>query len=333
MILIRLTLTDKYFEVRYLLNIVIPLGNYFYSSKALKIQLPIILIHMSSLDVPTNSVAQVAAAIQEKRHPISTLRKQKHQTNSNTHSSSSNSAPIETAAAAAARGSPQRRVTRKGSHNLQGRAFAAPRAASLERQRAQQENLKAIGRTLDASPRKHRAHKATGQARGQNISNTPASPSATALAQYTYQTPPNHRQGQIITDEDADHMHQRFGKTTLAAQKGNVTAPEPLKLEKRDPPRSASAMGYYIPSEDTSRDRENQRPSFDSVRLPTRHSAEGNRPKLHDRRQLPDGTVGGVHLMGVPDAPFKKRAAKEANVMTGKPQWVPERDKWRPHWL
>jgi hypothetical protein len=104
----------KYFEVRYFLNIIAFLSN----SKLVSIQLPIILIHMNSLDVVPNSVAQVAAAIEEKRS-------RKHSFN----------------------------LTRKPSF-AQGRAFAAPIQQSLERSRDRRADIEDLRATLDASPRK-----------------------------------------------------------------------------------------------------------------------------------------------------------------------------------
>ena len=75
--------------------------------------------------MPTNSVAQVAAAIEEKRNRRTT-----------------------------SRGSP--RITRKSSKIVQGRAFNAPRMQSLERTRRQQsEDLAEITQLLEQSPRKH----------------------------------------------------------------------------------------------------------------------------------------------------------------------------------
>lgn len=94
---------NKYFEIRYYLNVTIGTSHH----KLVTVQLPIILIHMNSLDVPTNSVNQVAHAIEEKR--------------------------AGQASAAATRGSP--RVGRQLAGYLQGRAFSAPRYRSLERQR------------------------------------------------------------------------------------------------------------------------------------------------------------------------------------------------------
>ncbi|KAF2139718.1 uncharacterized protein K452DRAFT_275197, partial [Aplosporella prunicola CBS 121167] len=108
----------KFFEVRYFLNIIVSSSH----TKLVSVQLPIVLIHMNSLDVVPNSVAQVAAAIEEKRHHPD---------------------------------SRSRNLTRRPSTSVQGRAFAAPRLQSLDRKRAEVQELEQIGHILDHSPRKY----------------------------------------------------------------------------------------------------------------------------------------------------------------------------------
>ncbi|PVH93212.1 hypothetical protein DM02DRAFT_243818 [Periconia macrospinosa] len=112
----------KYFEVRYFLNVIIGSAH----TKLVAVQLPIVLIHMNSLDVVPNSVAQVAAAIEEKRTAHSYKR-----------------------------GHSPPRLERQPSHSVQGRAFAAPRMQSLDRMRSQAEELHGLGKDLDQSPRKY----------------------------------------------------------------------------------------------------------------------------------------------------------------------------------
>lgn len=79
---------------------------------------------MNSLDVVPNSVAQVTAAIEEKR----------------THESFPRAR------------SPSRLGRRP---SAQGRAFATPRMQSLERMRAHADDLHKLANMLDCSPRKH----------------------------------------------------------------------------------------------------------------------------------------------------------------------------------
>ncbi|KAL9053533.1 MAG: hypothetical protein Q9162_004700 [Coniocarpon cinnabarinum] len=334
---------NKYFEVRYLLNVMIPISHSLSTSKkSLMVQLPIILIHMSSLDVPTNSVAQVAAAIEEKRNPREQHGNDKGKPNSNSLESST-AASLTTSDAAVARGSPQRRTGRKAKSTLQGRAFAAPRAASVERSRAQQQDLQHLGNILDKSPRKSQAYK------HQATQATSAAPSASRIDQreYSYQTPPNNRKGQVITDAEADELRLQLGVGDDSSRSFKVlpTPPVPAISQRRDPPRSASAMGYYMPGDDASHSqrKENRRPSFDarpsveprpSLDVPPRPrpSAESARPKM--RAEWRDGgrsPVGGVQLAGVPEAP-KKVGGRSPN--DGKPAWsAQERERWRPHWL
>ena len=103
----------KYFEVRYYLNITAGTAH----ANLVKVQLPIILIHMNSLDVPTNSVSPVAAAIEEKREAENTRLKRE-----------------------ISEGSP--RVARRPSRNqIQGRAFSDPRKASSDAQRLGRDQL------------------------------------------------------------------------------------------------------------------------------------------------------------------------------------------------
>nr|POF15217.1 uncharacterized protein CFP56_42106 [Quercus suber] len=128
----------KYFEVCFFLNIIASVSN----SKLVSVQLPVILIHINSLDVVPNSVAQVAAAMEEKRNAVrkSESRSKRRQPPFGQRSVSS----------------PGRagRVHQKASFT-QGRAFAAPRDKSLDVQREEQANLQNLAYALDASPRKH----------------------------------------------------------------------------------------------------------------------------------------------------------------------------------
>lgn len=107
----------KFFEVRYFLNVIVSSMH----TKMVTVQLPIVLIHMNSLDVVPNSVAQVAIAIEEKRTARDRL-------------------------------SP--RLRRRPSHSVQGRAFAAPRMQSLERMRDRAEDIQELSSVLEQSPRK-----------------------------------------------------------------------------------------------------------------------------------------------------------------------------------
>ena len=55
--------TGRYFEIRYFVNVIITSGR----SRVIAVQLPVTIIHINSLDIVPNSLAQVAAAIEAKR--------------------------------------------------------------------------------------------------------------------------------------------------------------------------------------------------------------------------------------------------------------------------
>lgn len=132
----------KYFEVRYFLNVTASLSN----SKVVSIQLPIILIHINSLDVVPNSVAQVAAAIEEKRshRQISRTRSKRSVNRHGRQRSVSSPARVPD--------------LRKQPSYAQGRAFAAPRLQSLERQRELKADIDDLRNIIDCSPRKQAPH-------------------------------------------------------------------------------------------------------------------------------------------------------------------------------
>ncbi|EME50233.1 hypothetical protein DOTSEDRAFT_109486, partial [Dothistroma septosporum NZE10] len=143
----------KYFEVRYFLNITASPS----SSRSISVQLPIVLIHMNSLDVVPNSVAQVAAAVEEKRRSLSS--------------------PARTT-----------ELGRQQSY-AQGRAFAAPRQQSLDRQREHRADMDDIRHIIDTSPRKHPPQSKQGFATRKVTSNL------RVLGDISYQTPPTNSDG------------------------------------------------------------------------------------------------------------------------------------------
>lgn len=217
---------NKYFEVRYYLNIVVGTAHH----RLVTVQLPIILIHMNSLDVPTNSVDQVAAAIEEKRG--------RHNNNNNTANTATNPAHRKENE----RPSHQQQdadLHRRPSTSLQGRAFAAPRTASLERQRQAKEDIAQLERALEASPRKHNPlrrfhhHRAKNCPPNNNENNRPSSSypygaeggavivrgasvgptytNTSAAASFSFKTPPSNRKGRVIADSDAEVLRRRLG--------------------------------------------------------------------------------------------------------------------------
>ena len=161
----------KYFEARFFLNVIA----YFGHTKSVSVQLPIILIHMNSLDVVPNSVARVAAAIEEKKgghEPYAfDAYQERHlgcDLNPDLDRYSSND--------------PRR------TRSVQGRAFSAPRAQSLERMRARQGEWDELGRLLERSPRKQAPYikrtNSTGSAPA-NATNSPKRPARPSVGQAT----------------------------------------------------------------------------------------------------------------------------------------------------
>lgn len=185
----------KWFEVRYFLNVAASVA----SSKLVSVQLPIILIHMNSLDVVPNSVAQVAAAIEEKRACTQMGRSRSRRQDAGHHRQRSFSSPAATID-----------IQRKPSY-AQGRAFAAPRMQSLDNQlerRADMEDLRSI---IDASPRKNAPKLRKGAAMVQVASNSSlarmafGSRSTETLGAYgamTYSTPPGQTAGGLTGEWD-----------------------------------------------------------------------------------------------------------------------------------
>jgi hypothetical protein len=198
----------KFFEVRYFLNVTVSSSH----SKLLTVQLPIVLIHMNSLDVVPNSIEQVAAAIAEKRAQAYGLNQNRRISHENVPRPLGTGPP----------GSP--RLPRRPSSrtSVQGRAFAAPRKQSLDRIRAEAEDLYAIRQLLDKSPRKYLY-----SPQRRNI--RPASPPSSSQAPgrprhplsrgespadlYGYQTPPSNRRGRLLgddVDDDVAEMRARL---------------------------------------------------------------------------------------------------------------------------
>lgn len=129
----------KFFEVRFFLNVTASLSNH----KSVAVQLPITLIHINSLDVLPNCVAQVAAAIEEKRNGRAHGHQRRPggrvQAHARQRSVSSPAAMVE---------------MRRGPSYSQGRAFAAPRQQSVDRQWAERREVEDLKLALDSSPRK-----------------------------------------------------------------------------------------------------------------------------------------------------------------------------------
>ncbi|KAF2433240.1 hypothetical protein EJ08DRAFT_96276 [Tothia fuscella] len=168
----------KFFEVRYFLNVVACTSH----NKAITVQLPIVLIHMNSLDVVPNSVAQVAAAIEEKRL-------KKHQRNRSQSHPQAEHLPTRSIH------SPSKLARKPSSTtSVQGRAFSAPRKQSLDRIRAEADELCELGKLLDTSPRRYFY-----SPRKRGITSRQTERSETESV--GYRTPPANRRALVLSDD------------------------------------------------------------------------------------------------------------------------------------
>lgn len=150
--------------------------------------------HQNSLDVVPNSVAQVAMAMEEKR-----------------------------TAHTYQRGNSPSRLGRKRSQSVQGRAFAAPRMQSLDRMRAQVQDLQELGKILDHSPRKYAIRR--------------------THSNWDYHTPPSNRKGRVVEDGVAAELQDRLRKVrsneTLESKQHTLNRGNSSKSK-----RAKSALGF-----------------------------------------------------------------------------------------
>lgn len=120
------------------------------------------------------------------------------------------------------RGQSSPHLSRRPSQSVQGRAFAAPRMQSLDRMRAQVEDIQELGQVLDQSPRKHGLRR--------------------MLSNFDYHTPPSNRKGRILGDgEAADLQYQ------LRRVRSNGTIGSKFNLQRENSARSKrgiSALGF-----------------------------------------------------------------------------------------
>lgn len=211
----------KFFEVRYFLNVIVSASR----SKVINVQLPIVLIHMNSLDVVPNSVAQVAAAIEEKRA-------KSHQRSRSHHQQPLPLGAAPTNNALTNPGSPKLSRRPSSSASVQGRAFAAPRKQSLDRMKTEAEELSELGKLLDTSPRKYhysprrRAITSTHKAQLSQTEN------------YGYQTPPSNRKARILSDELGDEVVNI--RARLRRMRSNETNRSIISMHGQDPATNSS---------------------------------------------------------------------------------------------
>jgi hypothetical protein len=128
--------TGRYFEVRYFINVVVSVSMF----KSCAVQLPVTLIHINSLDVLPNSLAQVAASIEAKRSRTVPMQEEQYQ------------------------------------KFAQGQAFAAPRRQSLDKAHPASilasNDVSLLTQELDHSPRRYGSRGRSTRQEGENVSIT-----------------------------------------------------------------------------------------------------------------------------------------------------------------
>ena len=265
----------KYFEVRFFLNVTVSLSN----SKLVSVQLPITLIHMNSLDVLPNSVAQVAAAIEEKRS-----RNQHHRTRSNPHSRMHSRQRSASSPAAIAD------LRRRPSYS-QGRAFAAPRQQSIDRQRAARTDIDNLQQALDSSPRKYepQLHGAAIKKMGSNMSFGAISVgkargmNGSPFPDMAYRTPPNvqlERNFEHGAEPTAEYTRERPTRmqslNSLQSKKSMSTTRSRNAFEaKSKPPHHFTVIQNRIEPHTLGLSTSSRQPGFDGVAEPLSRPGTG----------------------------------------------------------
>lgn len=182
--------TGRYFEVRYFLNVIVSVSMF----KTIAVQLPITIIHINSLDIVPNSLAQVAASIEAKR---------------------ARTVPVADEA------------LYPPFH--QGQAFTAPRRHSLEQMRRATsaigvDDIAALTRDLDDSPRRFARASTQGHRHQATMSNTlsaendPHGRLSMAASSHGHHT--RHNSCYHCHLEDAEHMHHSRRKASMSSLPG-----------------------------------------------------------------------------------------------------------------
>lgn len=182
--------TGRYFEIRYFLNVVVTVALF----RTIAVQLPITIIHMNSLDIVPNSLAQVAASIEAKR---------------------ARTVPIADEA------------IYPPFH--QGQAFTAPRRQSLDRMRRASgglgtDDVAALTRDLDHSPRRFAGTSTQGHRHKITMStaftgeNHPPDRHSMAASSHHHHT--RHNSCYHCHLQEADHPHHHRHKSSISSLPG-----------------------------------------------------------------------------------------------------------------
>ena len=170
--------TGRFFEIRYFINIIAAVSIF----KKITVQLPVTIIHMNSLDIVPNSLAQVAAAIEAKR----------------------------------ARTVPTKEDFKLYPPYYQGQAFTAPRRQSLERLRnstgrtgdVDSQQLVSLQRAVDESPRRIALRRSQSSAHLRNQSNSTQGtrPEASRDRNHGSQPTPLNVHNNLLSSHQHDHI-------------------------------------------------------------------------------------------------------------------------------
>ena len=182
--------TGRFFGVRFFLSVRISCS----FSKRLMVELPITIIHPNSVDIPPNSLAQVAAAVEHKHrdHLFST-------------------------------GSPYRYTA--------GRAFAAARERSYDQMKAKtlpSPELRDVALHLDGSPRKvthRRSHIGLGSRNSNHTDTRNARPTSRPQTSLDVYGPSLQRSTSGLVFDDSDKENQRAGPSKPAGKENGQTRP------------------------------------------------------------------------------------------------------------
>lgn len=251
----------KFFEVRYFLNITAGTSH----TKLVSVQLPIILIHMNSLDVLPNAVNQVAVAIEEKRQKHKRSRSQK------VSDSERERNPDGHVRTRSTQTTLHRHNSQRDPPRIQGRAFAAPRQQSLDRACSQAADIDDIGQIINNSPRKYKPESKVSRKASTTHNRKPndrprlkKTPSSASLGAYTlfnqsnasfdvqYESPmPGHSRREEAFEAGADTVKDRlrsirsFDTIRNRSRSRGRHVREDTK-QKRRPDDPDSVLDYYF---------------------------------------------------------------------------------------
>ncbi|KAG9663003.1 hypothetical protein KCU95_g9096, partial [Aureobasidium melanogenum] len=304
----------NFFEVRYFLNVTVGGSR----TKILSVQLPIIVIHMNSLDVLPNSVAQVAAAIEEKRTHHRSHKRVTSQ--ASTQVAQSSASPGRVAAAAMTRPS-----------RLQGRAFAAPRQQSLERLRASAADLRQLEEALESSPRKHYISKQPGETREVHKQPSNLAMGGISVGSYTI----FNRNHYDSNSASSDTGHGIMEYITPPSKRREKFFSSPVKIEGKGigsalkHARSIDSFRSHKSATDRWRDhfgKEKDGPPARAAPTPLLNSPTGSRPRVQQQHSSVPFMLGST--AGPPPRPLRNSFDHELQVQRDEHIRLPDKSRF-----